>query len=211
MANPSSEQMLIDLAMSKPVTAWDIANGEWGRSRLDEQRGREWLLQKYFGRLQGDPVEAVTRARGQLQQYLMAAQSGAFEEVQQQSPYSREAQRNMDTLLRAWVNEGEAGFARAWAEVFVPGWKTARGFQDPIRVVGETGDCEERAFEVIGAPDQATRVAAEWWFLYHTFGRSWKPEIHSTRSGKEPGAHFSVHDILVLPDSHRSVFFRLPW
>ena len=211
MADPSAEQLLIDLAMSKHATAWNIADGEWGRSKLDEQRGREWLLLKYFGKLQGDPLEAVKTARGQLQQSLMAGRSGAFEEVQQQSPFSLAAQRNMNTLLRAWVNEGATGFARAWAEVFAPGWKAARSLQDPIRVVGEAGDCEERALEVRGAPDSETRVAAEWWYLYHTFGRSWKPEMHSTRSGKEAGAHFSVHDILVLPDDHRSVYFRLPW
>jgi len=211
MADPSAEQLLIDLVMNKHVTAWNIADGEWGRSRLDEQRGREWLRLKYFGNLHGDPLEAVKVARGGLQQSLMASRSGTFEETQQQSPFSRAAQRNMDTLLHAWVNEGETGFARVRAEVFAPGWETARSAEDPIRVVGDTGDCEERALEVRGAPDSETRVAAEWWYLYHTLGRSWKPEMHSTRSGKEEGVHFSVHDILVLPDSHRSVFFRLPW
>ena len=112
----------------------------------------------------------------------MASRSGTFEETQQQSPFSRAAQRNMDTLLHAWVNEGETGFARVWAEVFAPGWETARSAEDPIRVVGDTGDCEERALEVRGAPDSETRVAAEWWYLFHTLGRSWKPETHSTRA-----------------------------
>jgi hypothetical protein len=116
----------------------------------------------------------------------------------------------MKTLMSAWAQGGEAEFLRKWAELFRPGSEATKPMQQPIRIAGDTGDCAERALEVIGAPDSNTRVSAEWWYLYYTFGRSWKPEVHSTRGDGE-GTHFSVHDIHVFPDSHLRVFFRLPW
>jgi hypothetical protein len=192
------------------LIAWNIADGEWGRIDLEQESASKLLLD-FFRRIQGDPAEAAKAARIQLQQSLMALRRGTFEEIQQESPFSRHAQRNMGALLGAWVKEGEAGFARAWAEVFSSGWETSKVTQDPIRVVVDTGDCAERALEVRGAPDRETRVSAEWWYLYYTFGKSWKFEMHSTCRGKEEGTHFSVHAIHVFPNSRRKVFFRLPW
>ena len=83
--------------------------------------------------------------------------------------------------------------------------------QNSIRVVGATGDCEERALEVKGAPDRKTRVAAEWWYLYHTFRQGWTPGMHFTTVAKDGNAHFSVHNIHVYPDARKRIYFRLPW
>ena len=66
--------------------------------------------------------------------------------------------------------------------------------------------------EVKGAPDRAIRVAAEYWYLYYTFGLSWTPGMpHGTEGAKEGGAHFSARDIQILPDTRKRVYFRLPW
>jgi hypothetical protein len=117
----------------------------------------------------------------------------------------------MESLLRAWKEKGEAGFTEVWERTFPVGWDAALEPQDPIRIVGEGGDCEERALEVKGAPDQHSRVAAEWWYLYHTFGSNWTPGMHFTAGGKQGGAHFSVHSITLLPDDRKQIYFRLPW
>jgi hypothetical protein len=120
----------------------------------------------------------------------MSFRRGSFEEIQQESPFSRHVQRNRETLLRAWNEKGQAGFAQAWDRVFPIGWEAAREPQDPIRIVGETGDWQERALEVMGAPDQHTRVADEWWYLYHTFESNWTPDMHFTTAPNEDGAQF---------------------
>jgi hypothetical protein len=90
------------------------------------------------------------------------------------------------------------------------GREAAQAPEVPIRIIGEGGDCEERALEVIGAPNGETRAAAEWWYLYHTFGSNWTPGIHFT-AGADNSAHFSVHNITVLPGSQKRIYFRLPW
>jgi hypothetical protein len=190
--------------------AWNIADGEWGRIGLEEAGARKLLLAQ-FSKLHGDLLGAAKVSRGRLQQCLMALRRGTFEEIQQDSPFSLHARRNMDTLLRAWMEEGEAGFARVWAEVFRPGWQAARETHPPIQIIEDIGDCEERALEVRGALDGETRVAAEWWYLYYMFGRDWKPGMHFTAIAKEEGTHFSVHNITVLPDTRKRVYFRLPW
>ena len=116
------------------LLGWNIADGRWGRIGLDETAGRGLLLD-LFGKLHGD-LEVVKESSGRLQQRLMALQRGTFEEIQQESPFSRHAQRNMDSLLRAWKEDGEAGFVRAWEAVFPVGWDATREPQDPIRIMG---------------------------------------------------------------------------
>jgi len=191
------------------LLGWNIADGQWARVGLDEAAGRGLLLD-LFGKLHGG-LEIVNESSGRLQQRLMSLRRGTFEEIQQEAPFSRHAQRNMETQLRAWKDKGEAGFARAWEQAFPAGWETAREAQDPIRIAGEVGDCEERALEVKGAPDRHIRVAAEWWYLYHTFGSDWTPGMHFTTGSNQEGVRFSVHNITVLPDAQRRVYFRLPW
>lgn len=189
---------------------WNIAAGLWGGVGLNEAAGRGLLLD-LFSKLQGGGLKVVDESGGRLQQRLMSLRRGTFEEIQREAPFLRHAQRNMESLLRAWMHQGETGYLQVWEEVFQPGWESAREPQNPIQIIGNVGDCEERALEVKGAPDGKTRVAAEWWYLYHTFGSNWKPGMHFTTGADEGGAHFSVHNITVLPDGGRRVYFRLPW
>jgi hypothetical protein len=189
---------------------WNVADGRLTRIGLEQTSGRQFLLD-LLSKLHGDPLEGVKKSGSRLQQRLMALHRGSFEEIQEQSPFRRQAQRNMDTLLRAWIQERETGYTRVWDEVFQQGWEAARESQKPIQIIGDVGDCEERALEVKGAPNRETRVAAEWWYLYHTFGSNWKPMMHFTTVPNGDGACFSVHDITVLPDSRKLVYFRLPW
>jgi hypothetical protein len=83
-------------------------------------------------------------------------------------------------------------------------------FPGSRRIVGDIGDCEQRALEVKGTPDQETRVAAEWWYLYYTLRHDWTG-IHATTRGDGEGVRFSVHDIHIFPDTSRQVYFRVFW
>jgi hypothetical protein len=122
---------------------------------------KEYLLD-LISKLEGDLSDIVKRSSGRLQQSLMALRRGAFEEIQQEAPFSRIAQANMARLLRAWEKSGKAGFTQVWERIFHPGWESERKRQDPIQIVADVGDCAQRALEIIGARDGATRVAAEW-------------------------------------------------
>jgi hypothetical protein len=88
---------------------WNIAEGRWGRIGLDKAAGRD-LLVDLFSKLHGG-LDVVKQSSGRLQQRLMSLRRGTFEEIQQQAPFSGHAQRNMIALLRAWNEDGEAGFA----------------------------------------------------------------------------------------------------
>lgn len=192
------------------LIAWNIADGEWNKVGLEEKGGHELLLH-IFRELQGDLLQAAKASRIRLQQSLMAARRGTFEEIQQEAPFSQHAQHNMRILLGAWLRDGDKGFARQWPDSFPPGWEAGRAAQTPVRIIADTGDCEERALEVVGAPDRETRVAAEWWYLYYTLGRAWEPGMHLTVFGEKEGTHFSVHKIRVFPEFRREIYFRLPW
>lgn len=191
------------------LLGWNIAAGEWPRIGVKPQAGREVLID-LFGNLQGDSSELPKKSARRLQQALMALQGRSFEHIQQEAPFSRFAQRNMEALLRAWTERGAAGFAQVWDGIFHAGWEAERGQQNPIRIVGEIGDCPAYALQVVGAPDAQTRVAAEWWYLYYTFGQGWTWGMHRTR-GSNDGTHYSVHHIQIPPNGEKRVYFRLPW
>jgi hypothetical protein len=191
------------------LLGWNIADGEWARIGLREDEARELLL-NLAKKLEGDPSDAARRSRRWLQQKLMALHRGSFEEIQQNSPFSRRAWRNMNALLRGWTEQGEAGFGRVWGEIFSTGWEAGWERQDPIRIAGDTGDNEKRALEVVGAENHETRAAAEWWYLFYTFGQDWTPELHMTTEANADGMHFSVHSVRIPPDTRRQVWFRLP-
>jgi len=192
--------------------AWNIADGRWTQIGLDETAGRGQLLY-HFSELHDDGrlLEVVKQSSGRLQQRLMCLRRGTFEQNQREAPFSRYAQRNMETLLRSWKEDGEAGYARAWERTFPAGCEAGREVQDPIRIVGEGGDCQERALEVVGAPDRETRAAAEWWYKFYTFGPDWTPGLHLTTRPDENGNRYSAHEIEIPPDRRKWIYFRLPW
>jgi hypothetical protein len=192
--------------------AWNIADGRWTEMGLDETAGRGQLLY-HFSQLHddGELLDVVKKSSGRLQRRLMALQRGTFEEIQREAPFSRHAQRNMETLLRAWQEEGEAGFAQAWVKTFPVGWEGAREPEEPIRIVGDGGDSQERALDVVGAPDQETRVAAEWWYKDYTFGQEWRSGLHLTTRPEENGTRYSAHELEIPPGGKKWIYFRLPW
>jgi hypothetical protein len=87
---------------------WNIADGQWSRIGLEQEPARQFLLD-LVGKLHGDPMQGAKEPRGRLQQRLMALRWNIFADIQQEAPFSQHAQRNMDTLLRAWMENGETG------------------------------------------------------------------------------------------------------
>ncbi len=192
------------------LLGWNIAAGQWERIGLEPQAAKEYLTD-LFGKLQGDVADLCKRSAEQLQHGLMALRIGVFEQIQQEPPFSRFAQKNMERLLQAWRDGGESGFAQVWDATFHPRWQDEREQQYPVRIIGERGDCEQRALEVLSASDKRSRTAAEFWYLFYTFGDGWKWEKHETVGDEHGGPQFSVHHIRVLSDSDRRVYFRLSW
>jgi hypothetical protein len=192
------------------LLGWNIAAGEWRRIGLNPPAAKELLLD-LFGKLQGDSRDLSKRSAERLQQSLMALGEGTFEEIQEEPPFSRFAQRNMEALLQAWRDRSEPGFAEVWDATFHAGWQDEREHQYPIRIIGETGDCQERAFEIPGAHDRESGAAAEFWYLFYIFGQNWKWGRHETVGDGHSGPQFSVHHIRALPDSERRVYFRVAW
>lgn len=189
--------------------AWNIADGRWAQIGLDEAAGRSQLL-SHVSMLQGEVPDLVKNSGGRLQQQLMALRRGTFEQIQREAPFSRQARRNMEVLLRAWREEAAAGFEQAWKRTFPAGWEAVRIPQEPIRIVGEGGESEERALETIDAPDREARVAAEWWYKFYTFGSDWSAGLHLTTTPDENGAVYSIHEIELPPDIQKWIYFRLP-
>lgn len=192
------------------LLGWNIAAGQWRRIGLDPQAGKEYLAD-LFGRLQGDLSDLSKRSAEQLQHGLMALRRGSFEEIQDEAPFSRFAQRNMESLLRAWEGGGQREFSRVWDSTFHRNWEEEREEEYPIQVIGGPGDCEQRAFELLGAPDQHRRVEAEFWCLFYTFGNEWKWKKHETVGDEHGGPHLSVHHIQPTAGSDRQVYFRTSW
>src|ERR1035441_2044489 len=84
------------------LLGWNIADGQWSRIGLEQEPARQFLLD-LVGKLHGDPMQGAKQSRGRLQQRLMALRWNIFADIQQEAPFSQHAQRNMDTLLRAWM------------------------------------------------------------------------------------------------------------
>lgn len=191
------------------LIAWNVAAGYWNRVGLTPTEARE-LMFNFARPFQGKPVEAVTGSRVQLQQALMALRKDGFEEIQGEAPFRQHAQQNLVRLLSAYLEGGDSGMAAAWREVF-PGDREVQPVSyRPIRVIENDGESEDRALEVVGAPDQATRVAAEWWYLRYRFGRNWTPGMHMSTIANESGDRFSIHNVGLPDGSHKQIFFRLP-
>jgi hypothetical protein len=116
----------------------------------------------------------------------------------------------MRRLLGAYAESGDGGLAAAWHETFPDNREVQPAGYEPIRVLGGGGESSESALEVVGAPDQETRVAAEWWYLRYRFGRDWTPGMHMTTTENANGDRFSVHNIELSGGSRKQIFFRLP-
>ncbi len=192
------------------LLGWNIVAGQWERIGLKPQAAKEYLTD-LFGKLEGDAADLSKRSAEQLQHGLMALRIGEFEQIQREPPFSRFAQRNMEGLLLAWKGGGELRFAQVWDAIFHPGWEDEGEQQYPVRVIVDKGDCQQRAHEVLSAADPQYRTAAEFWYLFYTFGDGWKWERHESVGNDHGGPQFSVHHIRVSSDAGRRVYFRLSW
>jgi hypothetical protein len=198
---------LSDIEMAWLI-AWNIAAGYWNRVGLTPAEAKQLILD-FARQLQGNPVEAVTQSRVNLQQTLMALRRESFEEIQDEAPFRQHAQQNLLRLLRAYVATGDSGMATAWHQVFPEGLEMRPATHQPVRVIENGGESADTALEVIGAPGRETRVAAEWWYLRYRFGRNFTPGMHMTTIEDANGDCFSIHNVALSDGSRKRVFFRL--
>ena len=110
-----------------------------------------------------------------MQNTLMAHRKDPFERIQQEPFFWPSVFRNMIELDAGWVAGGDDGFLAEWRRIFAPGWKTRLPGPRLITITAGDGNSPETAF-VINAPDVETRIAAEYWYLYYTYGRDWELE-----------------------------------
>jgi hypothetical protein len=203
-----NKQGLTDVQMMLLI-GWNLAAGYWSRIGLSPAEAKE-LMFNFAAQVASKPVR-TRELLPPIQQALMALRKDPFEVIQGEAPFRPHAQANMKRLLNAYIEGGDSGLDAAWAEVFSEDQEVQPADYQPIRVVGGNGKSKETALEVVGAPDQETRVAAEWWYLRYTFGWAWQPGVHATTTNDENGNRFSVHDGQLLGGSRKKIFFRLPW
>lgn len=192
------------------LIGWNLAAGYWSRLGLSPVEAKE-LMSNFARQLGDDPLKTVKESRPHIQQALMALRKEPFEAIQGEAPFRPHAQANMKRLLNAYMNGGVSAFDDVWRQVFPDGQEVEPADYQPIRVVGGGGEARETALEVVGAPDQETRVAAEWWYLRYTFGWEWEPGMHATTTKDANGNRFSVHHGRLSGGARKQIFFRLPW
>ncbi len=190
------------------LTAWKCAAGEWDQLGLAADQAREMLFD-FIGVIQGDRIQAIRHSRLSLQNSLMALRRGSFEEIQREAPFLDYANRNLLELVGAWTAGGKVEFASLWEKLFAPGWQDKMQHQEPILIAGSGGDSEENALETIGAPDQQTRVATEYWYLNFTFGKLWKALLHASMTSEDHVSRYSVHHVEIFPKMAKRVYFRV--
>ena len=150
-------------------------SGKWDEMNLSEKEAQEWLLNFIRG-LQDHTGKAVKSIFGIMQNTLMAHRKDSFDQIQQEPFFWPSALRNSMHLDAAFVAAGDDGFRVEWKKIFSPGWKTRSPAPRLIAITGGSGNSAETAL-VINAPEVETRVAAEYWYLYYTYGRGWSVEV----------------------------------
>lgn len=187
-----------------------IASGNWeGLDNLEEV-ARDFLLRIISG-LKKHGYYTIRDIVWIMQNTLMAQRKSHFYTIQKQPPFMRFTFNNMVLLDEAWVSGGGEGFSAKWNQIFAPGWRDLASLHDIVRLTGGPGDSADTAFTV-HAPDYETRVCAEYWYLYYTYGRmykDWQPRIQRLTSPDELGRQFDVIDLRLPDGGERTVFFLL--
>jgi hypothetical protein len=177
-----------------------FVSGRWEEMAGIEEDAREFALEVTQA-LKHHDKQTVRALFGRTKQALMSNHGKwSFERVQQEPAFSEFGLQNMIRLVQAWKAAGDAGFRQEWNRTFTAGWQRNAPAHRVVTIRGGPGDSAETAF-VLDAPDVETRVAAEHWYLYYTYGEAWQLELQKL---------IGQHDVLRLsfPDSaSKDVFF----
>ena len=147
--------------------------------------------------MKGDAAESINNIFSVLQHVLMAQRKTDFLRTQLEPAFSVFTRANAIALAKA-AQGGDLGFMAAWNGIFSAECGERVPEQILVTCSGGPGDSLATAV-TIRAPDLAIAIHAEYWFLFHCYGRDWKlgRERRST-----PAADGRVFDQLelIFPD-----------
>src|SRR5215472_11627988 len=185
-----------------------IGSGNWTAIEMSEQVAQYFLL-KFIRNMKTHGYFAVREVVWMMQNLLMAQRARDFVMVQKDAPFSPVILNNLVQLDEAWVSGGDDAFLAKWGEIFHPRWREALPKHELIRMTGGPGDCPDTAFWV-HAPDAETRICAEYWYLYYTYGRmykDWETSSQCLTPADELGREFDVIVIRLPNGDEKPVFF----
>jgi hypothetical protein len=176
-----------------------VAAGRWQEIRLLPGQPQSWFL-TFARSLKGDATESINTIFSILQHVLMAQRKTDFRGIQLEPAFSAVARSNAIVLAKA-VKGGDLGFTTEWNRIFAPGWEERVPEQILSTYTGGPGDSPATAV-TIQAPDLATAIHGEYWYLFYCYGRNWKlgREQRSTPAGD--GRVFDQVE-LIFPDQTR--------
>ena len=185
-----------------------IASGNWEGLDNSEDDARDFLLHVIAG-LKKHGYYTIRDIVWIMQNTLMAQRKSGFYTIQKEPPFMRFTFNNMVSLDEAWASGRDEGFLAKWNQIFAPGWKDVFPFHEIVRLTGGPGDSADTAFTV-HAQDYETRICAEYWYLYYTYGRmykDWQPRSQKLTVPDELGRQFDVIDLRLPNSDERTVFF----
>lgn len=176
-----------------------VAAGRWQEISLLPGQPQSWFL-TFARSLKGDATESINTIFSILQHVLMAQRKTDFRGIQLEPAFSAVARSNAIVLAKA-VKGGDLGFTTEWNRIFAPGWEERVPEQILSTYTGGPGDSPATAV-TIQAPDLATAIHGEYWYLFYCYGRNWKlgREQRSTPAGD--GRVFDQVE-LIFPDQTR--------
>jgi hypothetical protein len=186
-----------------------VADGRWNNIGLNEIEGEQYLLDFIASLLQKDDPERITKTiyLG-MQNTLMALRKDDFLTIQEEPPFSPFSRHNFDKLLRAWIANGKSGYTKEFRQIFNP----AGGYQKPKQEIttysGGPGYSRENAV-IIHANDKELGVNTEYWYLYYTYGRNWRPGTQRLTTPDSEGRRFDVIDINFPTGETKSIYFDI--
>lgn len=173
-----------------------VAAGRWQEIGLLAGQPQSWFL-AFARNLKDDAAESIDNIFSVLQHVLMAQRKTDFLTTQLEPAFSGFTRANAITLAKA-AQGGELAFMAAWNDIFSAGWEERVPEQILVNCTGGPGDSPATAV-TIRASDLATAIHAEYWFLFHCYGRDW--ELGRERR-TTPAADGRVFDQLelIFPD-----------
>jgi hypothetical protein len=186
------------------LIATHVAAGRWQDIGLLSGQPQSWFL-TFAQSLKGDAVESINNIFSIMQQVLMAQHKTDFLGIQLEPAFSAVARANAIALAKA-SRGGDLGFMVEWNRIFAAGFEERVPEQILTTFTGGPGDSPATAV-MIQAPDLATAIHAEYWYLFYRHGRNWKLGREQRSTPAEDGRVFDQLE-LIFPDQTREwVYF----
>ena len=148
-----------------------VAAGRWQEINMLLGQPQSWFL-SFARTLKGDGAESIDAIFSMLQHVLMAQRKTDFLAVQLEPAFSALARADAVALTSA-LKGGDLRFTAEWNRIFAAGWEARVPERLLTAYTGGPGDSPATAVS-IQAPDLATAIHGEYWYLFYYYGRNWK-------------------------------------